>query len=71
MKAYKIEILIIDFEGIGEDSIRSEIENANYANDCISPMVMNSAVADIGTWSDEHPLNKINTSAAEYARLFA
>ena len=71
MKAYKIEILIIDFEGIGEDSIRSEIENANYANDCISPMVMNSAVADICTWSDEHPLNKISTSAAEYARLFA
>lgn len=70
MRAYKIEILVIDFDEVGEAGIFSELENANYANDCIAPKVMNSAVADIGKWSDEHPLNNTKTSADEYARLF-
>lgn len=71
MKAYKVEVLVIDFEGIGEESVHEEIENANYSNDCIIPKVMNSWVADIGNWSDDHPLNKRQTAPTEYARLFA
>jgi hypothetical protein len=39
MKAYKIELLIIDFDELGKDSIIQEIENANYPNDCLSPRV--------------------------------
>lgn len=71
MKAYKIELLVIDFDEIGIHEIVSELENANYANDCISPEFKSSKVADIGEWYNDHPLNKIETSDAEYRRLFS
>lgn len=57
MKAYKLEILIIDFDGVGVD-IPEMIENAKYPNYCISPHVMSVKEADIGEWDEEHPLNK-------------
>lgn len=36
MKAYKVEILIIDFDGVGEEGIKHELGNANFANDLIA-----------------------------------
>ena len=70
MKAYKIELLIIDFDEVGSAGIVDEIENAHYGNDCISPYVQKVEVRDIGQWSDEHPLNQSDTCDEEYARLF-
>jgi len=70
MKAYRLTVMVIDLEEIGEDQIRSEIENARYANRCISPDVVESQGQDIGEWSDDHPLNRRDTSAAEWERLF-
>lgn len=58
MKAYKVELLIIDFDQCG-DEIEGIIENANYPNDCISPNVLSIKEADIGEWDDDHPLNKV------------
>lgn len=69
MKAYKVELLIIDFDNVG-DEIASEIENANYPNDCISPQVMSIQEADIGEWDDNHLLNQNDTIMSEYIRLF-
>jgi hypothetical protein len=40
MKAYKVEILIIDFDEVGLDDIKGIIENSNYPNDCIKPNVL-------------------------------
>ena len=71
MNAHKLEILILDFGKIGADAIKSELENAHYSNDCISPTVMSTETKDIGPWSDEHPLNILDKCDAEYARLFA
>lgn len=71
MKAYKLEILIIDFDEIGQDSIIEELENVRYANDCISPQIKSIVEKDIGDWSDDHPLNKRQTCNEEYERLFA
>ncbi len=71
MKAYKIEMLVIDFEELGEDGIKSELANARFANNCISPQIKTVQVADIGEWSDSHPLNKFATCETEYGRLFA
>ena len=68
--AYKLEILVIDRDNIGRDAIVDEIRNANYGNDCISPHVMNMQSADIGVWTDDHPLNKHETWKEEYLRLF-
>lgn len=70
MKAYKLEILVIDHDNIGEDAIISEIENARYSNHCINPDVKRVIEKDIGEWHDDHPFNKRATSQLEYVRLF-
>lgn len=71
MKAYRVEILVIDFDGLGQDGVRTEIKNARYPNRCISPDVKAIEEHDIGDWSDDHPLNNRSTADAEYARLLA
>lgn len=69
MKAYKVTLLVIDFDEIGEESIKDEIENARYGNRCISPSVMESAGVDIGEFDDDHPLNTAGREL-EFKRLF-
>ncbi len=70
MKAYKIEVLIIDHDELGEEGILDEMENVNYANDCISLNIKSIESRDIGEWHDDHPLNKHETADAEYQRIF-
>lgn len=70
MQVIKLEVMIIDFDGLGADEIKSVIENQRYPNDCISPDVRKIEVREIGKWSDEHPLNHRDKSEAEYHRLF-
>lgn len=69
MNVYKVTVLVIDFDDIGADEIRSVIENAHYANDCIAPTVKAMDAREI-EWSDGHPLNRSDTADAEYERLF-
>jgi hypothetical protein len=69
MKVYKVELMIIDFDDIGEN-IKTVLENAWYPNHCISPHVMHIESRDIGEWRDDHPLNLIGKSEEEYKRLF-
>jgi len=71
MKAYQIELMVLDFDGLGSDGIKAEIENTRYANRCIKPEVMACEERDIGEWSDEHPLNQSDKADAEYHRLFS
>jgi len=70
MKAYKIEIFVIDRDDIGEEAVKQELECASYGNDCIMPVVKSLKSADIGEWDDDHPLNKKDSCEAEYNRLF-
>jgi hypothetical protein len=70
MKAYKVEILVIDHDDIGEDQIKDAIRNTRYPNHCISPSVKKITAMDIGEWTDEHPLNIRGKSDEEYTRLF-
>lgn len=71
MKAYKVELLILDFDQLGEDGIRGALEHTRYPNDCISPSVMAVEARDIGEWDDSNPLNRYDLREAEYRRLFA
>lgn len=71
MKAYKVEILIIDFDELGLDEIKSVITNARYPNHCMSPDVKDIQEYDIGEWSDEHPLNLHATADQYYNNLVA
>ena len=52
MKAYKIELFIIDHDECGQDEIKSVIENARYPNRCISPHVAAISACEIGEWDD-------------------
>lgn len=70
MKAYKLEVCVIDMDGLGPDGIKAELENTRFANDCINPQVMGIVEADIGEWHDGHPLNLIKEQKAEFERLF-
>ena len=71
MKVYKVELMIIDFYGLGAREITTEIENTRYANHCISPEVMRITEKDIGELKDSHPLNSISHRTDEYDKLFA
>lgn len=70
MKAYKIELLVIDLDTIGSVLIRDVIENLRFANRSVVPLVKNIQERDIGEWGDDHPLNQRATADAEYRRLF-
>ena len=71
MKVYKLEVLIIDFDEVGEEGIIGVLENANYPNDCISPEVKKIESREIGEWDDDNPLNNTDTADEEYERLFS
>lgn len=71
MKVYKLEVMVIDFDELGEDGIKIEFENARYANRCMYPRIKKIESRDIGEWDDEHPLNDRVACQAEYERLFA
>lgn len=70
MKAYKVTLFIIDLDRVGGEDIRIILEDQKYPNHCIHPDVKEIVEADIGEWSDEHPLNHRATSGVEYNRLF-
>jgi hypothetical protein len=71
MKAYKIELIIVDHDEIGDrEEIIGPIENANYPNDCINPHVLSFREADIGEWYDDHPLNGSENYEASVAKYF-
>lgn len=66
MKAYKLEILVIDNECVGKEDIITLIERTKY----IYPQVKKVEEADIGEWTDDHPLNKKDTHDTYYDDLF-
>jgi hypothetical protein len=65
MKAYKVELLVLDFEDIGvyEETFR---EDFKY----LIPRVMSIQSKDIGEWDDDHPLNQRDQSRQFYEELF-
>lgn len=71
MKAYRVEIVIVDFDELGPDGLIEELEAVNFPNDCIHLSASNVRIAqvvDIGDWSDEHPLNRRGTDSHEWMR---
>lgn len=64
--AFKAELLVIDFEDVGEDEIRALLANNKY----LSVHIQAITSADLGEWRDDHPLNRRDTMEAEYRRLF-
>ena len=69
-KVFKIEVLVIDFDALGEDGVKDAIQNARFPNDCVSLDVKNIKCEEV-EWSDDHPLNMSATSEKAYQDLFA
>jgi hypothetical protein len=67
MKAYLMTVLVLDHEGHGLEDAENCIESVRNWY----PTIISSKEADIGEWSDEHPLNSRLTVKAECDRLFA
>lgn len=61
---------MLDFDSIGANGVKNAIENARYHNHSIFPEVKTIDARDIGEWSDDHPLNKPETSEKEILRIF-
>jgi len=70
MKAFKVEILVVDHDELGPEGIKRIIEVTKYPNWCLSPHVKDIEERDIGEWTDEHPLNRAPECEEEYRRLF-
>ena len=70
MKAYKVELLIIDHSNMSKDDIKNTIENTKYPNWCIYPEVKKIESRNIGEWHNNHPLNLKTDSDVVYKKLF-
>jgi len=66
MKVYKLEVYVMDVYDEGEKTIVQCIEDSDY----FSCYVKDVKSVDAGEWSDDHPLNRIETSAKELEKLF-
>ena len=71
MKIHRIVLYVVDFDGLGAEGVKQELENTRFANDCISPDIAEVQTRDIGEWSDAHPLNHRATAQATREALFA
>ncbi len=65
MKAYKVTLIVLNFDELDSEDIKFTLEDANYPNDCISPTVVEVQGFDIGEWDDDHPLNSMNATLEE------
>lgn len=68
-RVYKIELLVVDHDGLGESNLTDVIEHARYPNWCISPVVMAINSHEV-EWDDNHPLNNRTTMRDAYDDLF-
>lgn len=66
MKAYKYEVVVLDFEDVGIEEITGLLKSGRY----ITPIILSSKTADIGEWSDDHPINKKNTMQEYCNKVF-
>ena len=57
---------MLDFEDYGPEQLSLMVENVRG----LMAQVMTTQAADIGLWSDDHPLNRRDTAQAEFNRLF-
>lgn len=70
MKAYKIVLLFLDHDNVGPDQAALLIENARLPNHIDPGTVMSIEERDIGEWSDEHPLNRLDMQATAFDEMF-
>lgn len=66
MKLYKIEVYVIDHDNFGID----EVMECVAAADSTYISRVDGVEADIGEWSQDHPLNQSVTPVEEFRKYF-
>jgi hypothetical protein len=66
MKAYKVEMIIVDFNGYGLEELKLNLESMRFYN----PDIIDILEGDIGEWDDDHPLNYKGTTKEEKLKYF-
>lgn len=67
MKVYKVELMIVDHNDLGENQIQDLLEDIRYLS---HPVVTKITGVEIGEWESDNLLNDENTWEAEFERLF-
>ncbi len=70
MKVHRIEVMVVDHDGLGANEVRTVIESTNYPNDCIRPKIVDVQTREV-EWTDDHPLNQRRGWLAAFRALFA
>lgn len=69
VKVYKVTMMIVDHDRLGEDELLEVLEHTRYPNHCIAPTVMEIQTREVD-WSDEHPLNQLDQQERAFVDLF-
>lgn len=65
-KVYKVELMVIDFEGFSEEQISTSLDYA--LRDMVAGVIgIKGREVD---WDDSHPLNRWDTQKAAFKELF-
>lgn len=70
MNVFRVELMIIDHDGLGAEEIECVLENTRYPNHCINPQIAATESRNIGEWEDDNPLNNTQHWKEEFERLF-
>ncbi len=69
MKVHKLVVMVIDFDGLGDDEVMVVLEAQKFPNWCIAPKVMGIDTKEVD-WEDNHPLNRCGTQYMAFKELF-
>ena len=70
VRIYKLTVMVIDDNELGDEEITDAIQETWYPNHCIMPSVMSVESREIGEWDDDNPLNNSDTHEEEFRRIF-
>lgn len=69
VNVYRVEILVIDTDRLGEQGVIDMIEHTRYPNHALAPSVKSIEGRTV-QWHDGHPLNMRDTHEEAYRELF-
>lgn len=65
-KVYRMEVMVVDHEGLDVDSVIYEVEKSKYAHIRVLDLESKSV-----EWDDDNPLNHADTQRAALREVFS
>lgn len=65
-KIYKLVLMFVDHDNLGERGVREIIHCTRYPNHTLAPFVMSAESVEV-EWDDDHPLNSASPSRRDEA----